>query len=215
MRLVSMMHIGEKSFYRASLLTAHAGCRHRSARGCERPRGSDPRPLLVSNVATLLGLTSQETSRSNAKLRRSTHPRPRTPRRSSFAAPMSIFPRSSPHHRLHQRHCGVLANPTLENTLRTLQAPDSPFHHPHADAIVQHDILDIATPTCSMRSTKPCARTISSSSPGARCTCRASRRISRLADSARRPRTDRPVVPGGARRKRPRNSGVPSRGKSC
>jgi len=143
-RLVSMMHIGERSFYEnilSSLPTQSAAIV--LLEGVSDREGLIRGRFSYANVATLLGLTSQESS---TLQRETSEERPAT---SSHASQVE-FRRADVDISTFQPLTidfintigGVLANPTLENTLRTLQAPDSPFHHPHADEIVQRDILD-------------------------------------------------------------------------
>jgi hypothetical protein len=142
-RLVSMMHIGEKSFYENILSSLPTqGAAIVLLEGVSDREGLIRGRFSYANVATLLGLTSQETS----PLQRETseeHPAisSRTSQIEFRRADVDISTFQPLTIDFINTIGGVLANPTLENALRTLQAPDSPFHHPHADEIVQHDIL--------------------------------------------------------------------------
>jgi hypothetical protein len=142
-RLVSMMHIGDKSFYETILssLPAQNGAAIVLLEGVSDRAGLIQGRFSYAKVATLLGLTSQEAS----PLQRAATPRP-----AENAAPSRLeYRRADVDISSFQPLTidfintlgGILANPTLANALHAIRDPDSPFHHPHADEIVRQDIL--------------------------------------------------------------------------
>jgi hypothetical protein len=145
-RLVSMVHIGEKTFYDrilASMPTKDSAVV--LLEGVTDDQGLLKSHFSYSKIADLLGLTSQEKSEFQRDGKAASNDSPSPP----------------DHSRVEYRHADVdissfrpltlefmnaigtiLANPTASEVLHAVQDPNSPFRQPDADTVVMHDIVD-------------------------------------------------------------------------
>jgi hypothetical protein len=140
-RLVSMVHIGEKSFYDHILASMPAqGAAVVLLEGVTDNQGLLKSRFSYSKIAGLLGLDSQETSSfsRDGKPGSPAASRPQVEYRRADVD-ISIF---QPLTLEFMNALGViLSDPTAATILRAMQGPDSPFQQPHADEIVMRDIL--------------------------------------------------------------------------
>lgn len=144
-RLVSMMHIGEKSFYQSVLSSLPAqGAAIVLLEGVSDREGLIRGRFSYAKVATLLGLTSQETSplqhadSASQATTKSTQP-PRLEYRRADVDISTFQPLTID---FINTVGGVLANPTFENAMHIIRDPDSPLLQPGADRVVHRDILE-------------------------------------------------------------------------
>ncbi len=146
-RLVSMIHIGEKGFYDRILASMPTkGAAVVLLEGVTDDKGLLKSRFSYSKIATLLGLDSQEGSSFQQNGRKaSSRQEPQTSAKAQVEyrradVDISMF---QPLTLEFMNAVGViLADPTLATVMSAMQAPDSPFKQPHADEIVMHDILD-------------------------------------------------------------------------
>jgi hypothetical protein len=144
-RLVSMMHIGEKSFYETVLSSLPAqGASVVLLEGVSDREGLIRGRFSYAKVATLLGLTSQDASPlqhadSASQAAADTAPPPRIEYRHADVDISTFQPLTIAFINIVG---GVLENPTLENTLRVLSDPNSPLRQEGANEIVHKDILE-------------------------------------------------------------------------
>jgi hypothetical protein len=147
-RLVSMMHIGEKNFYDhiyASMPTA--GTAVVLLEGVTDHQGLLKNRFSYSKIAELFNLTSQETS----ELQHGGNPNAGNKPNSNPAAKPTVKYRQAdvdistfaPLTLEFINAIGViLANPTAETISHTFRDPASPLQQPDADKIVMRDILE-------------------------------------------------------------------------
>ena len=144
-RLVSMMHIGEKNFYQSVLSSLPAqGAAIVLLEGVSDREGLIRGRFSYAKVATLLGLTSQETSplQHAGSTSQSASNAAQPPRLEYRRADVDISTFQPLTIDFINTLGGVLANPTFENAMRIIRDPDSPFLQPGADKIVHRDILE-------------------------------------------------------------------------
>lgn len=141
-RLVSMIHIGEKSFYDGIL----ASMPKQGSAVVLLEGVTDDKKLLksrfsYSKIAALLGLDSQEAS-SFSRNSKPGSPAASGPQVEYRRADVDIS-EFQPLTLEFMNALGViLSNPTPAAVLRIMQDPASPFRQPNAGEIVTHDILD-------------------------------------------------------------------------
>lgn len=145
-RLVSMIHIGEKGFYDRILASMPTrGTAIVLLEGVTDDNGLLRNRFSYAKIATLLGLDSQEGSEFQRNGKKALHPEPPPPSKPQVEyrhadVDISMF---QPLTLEFMNAIGViLSDPTVATVLSTMQAPDSPFKKPNADEIVMHDILD-------------------------------------------------------------------------
>jgi len=146
-RLVSMMHIGEKTFYehiRDSLPTDGAAIV--LLEGVTDNNGLLKGRFSYAKIAKMLGLTPQESSRFQQEGKSSAkNSDPASGKKSNVEyryadVDISIF---QPLTLAFINSVGtILSDPTANTILGTMRDPDSPFRQPGADEVVMHDILE-------------------------------------------------------------------------
>jgi len=146
-RLVSMIHIGEKSFYdhiRASIPTNETAVV--LLEGVTDDKGLLKSHFSYAKIAALLGLDAQEKSDFQREGKIASAPgdsqsgKKQTVEYRRADVDISIF---QPLTLEFINALGViLSNPTAATVLSVVEAPDSPFKKPDADAVVMHDIID-------------------------------------------------------------------------
>ena len=146
-RLVSMIHIGEKSFYDHILGSMpRQGAATVLLEGVTDDQGLLKGRFSYTKIADLLGLSSQESSsfqRDGKAASSHSAPDPaHRPRLEYRRADVDISVFQPLTLEFMNAIGAILAEPTAANFLRTVQDPDSPFQQPNADEVVMHDILD-------------------------------------------------------------------------
>lgn len=147
-RLVSMMHIGDKSFYDqilASLPTE--GATIVLVEGVTDDKGILKGRFSYARIAKLLGLTAQETSSLQENVRQSLPGKDsaqKTARQNVEYRHADID--ISTFHPLTLEYIAaigvILSDPTFETLLRVFKNPNTPFKKPNVEEVVVGDILD-------------------------------------------------------------------------
>jgi hypothetical protein len=144
-RLVSMMHIGEKHFYESIFSSLpKEGDAIVLLEGVTDHKGLLRGRFSYAKIATLLGLASQEaTSLQHAPAPGEASAGSDAPSRLEFRRADVDISTFQPLTIAFINTLGtLLADPTPANALQTFGAQDSPFQQPHANEIVMRDILE-------------------------------------------------------------------------
>jgi hypothetical protein len=147
-RLVSMMHVGDKSFYDqilASLPPEEIAIV--LVEGVTDDHGVLKSHFSYDKIARLFGLSSQENSSLQEFARTAvTGTEEKSPARNSRVVYRHADVDISTFQPLTLEYIGalgeILSDPTMETLSRVVSAPDTPFKNPDVEAVVMGDILD-------------------------------------------------------------------------